>query len=289
MKHITIIALVALLTVSTYVAHAQKPCSDGGCTDTVLVSQRFNTPDCSGASTVVASTDYTQACIPGSDFNGNSTFLRRCSSAGYSEANYFHTTTCPQNPNAILRTAAVGVCMITGPSSSFISWCNQASISSNFKPAGLAINATRFEQTNSCNVTTGCTNGTGTLTTYSSDDCAAVNATIAGPPSLFVGASLRPGICYIGSFTARDLNVYATCRDGLYTATLSTGGCGPSSTTVTTVSFPTDTCFPFSSGWVKVTCPESTQAPSATGAPSAASALVAGPLAFILAAILFLI
>lgn len=293
MKHISIIVLVALWAVSGHIALAQV-CTDELCTSTVSVNQQFTTPNCTGESTVVRAFNYTQSCIFDYGTNFNSTYSQGCSSAGFFVRYHYRTNSCPQTPSPhLVRETAVGVCVATGASSSYINWCNQASISSNFKPVKLATNATAVARLLACNVTTGCTNGTGTLTAYTSSNCAAVNATEAYPPSLFVGGALRPGICYIGSYarkrsvsgsfldgafleaestfvTASDRNAFATCRDGFYTATLSTGGCGSSANKISTITVPTDTCFPYNGGWVKITC------------PSDASKLVAGPLVLIL-------
>lgn len=300
MKHIAIIALIALLAVSGHVALAQD-CTDGECTSTVAVEQRFTTPNCTGESTVRVAVNYTQSCELEVNNNYNVTFNRRCSSsAGYTEATNWRTNSCAHTPNGFIQGFAVGVCIATGASSSNILWCNQASISSKFKSVKLATEEPTFGRSTACNVTTGCTNGTGTVRAYSSSNCAAVNVTEAAPPSFFIDGLLLPDTCYKGSFTKKrsipgslfgferdstfateidesDRNYYATCRNGFYTITLSTGGCGSGSNKISSMVMPTDTCIPYSDFWVKISC------------PSAASNLVAGPLVLFLLAVIALV
>lgn len=290
MKSITIIALIASLALLAHVAIASD-CSEGECTSTVLVTQRFvNSADCTGNSTFSTGTNYTKTCALVENDGYNSTTSFSCSaSKGFAivttgDAN---SNSCAKTRKSILSTSPIGYCQRTGSTRSEITWCNMESASANFKPTKLAENVTLAPSYVECNTTTGCTNNTGTLRVYNSSECAAANETIVANPSGLFGVKLSVGVCYLSSgsskrsvlglnYASEDVdytqrNYIVSCSNGYYTLRSSTGGCGASANAVATLSFPTDTCFRYGDEqFLKITC------------PSAASALVAGPLALIM-------
>lgn len=320
MKRIAIVALIAFLAVAAHFADAQD-CTDELCTSTVGVTQDFASPDCSGNSTVSVSSfrNYTERCSVERGPSSNITTLRQCSAkTGFSITADYFSSSCSKNSKSVLQAETVGVCLQTAASTSQIVWCNKASISTKFRAAKLASNATTFGPVNACNMTTGCTNGTGTMWIYDAANCAAENLTQVAAASFLAGGSLLTDTCYIGSMSqkrsisdldlgalstselgaflfrqmrkdsmqgaaATDIdqskrNFYTTCRDGYYTLSTSTGGCGESSNKLSTVAIPLDNCYPlFTDTWFKITC------------PSAASTLTAGSLVFVLLFALLLV
>lgn len=297
MKLITTISVIAFLAVCSHLAHAQV-CTAELCPSTVSVYQYFSSADCSGSSSVEVAENYTKACSLEVTPDYNSSIARQCSTAGYVTTSNWYTNSCSKTSKSVVQSSAIGVCVANSDTSSSILWCNQASVSPNFKAVKLATNTTTFGPINPCNFTSGCANNTGTIRIYTSSGCDSV--TQAGPASFLVGGSLLVDTCYSGSLntkrssngffdqTASDSayathddadyrNYYTTCRDGFYTITYSTGGCGSSSNKLQTITFPTDTCFPLFGQWAKISC------------PSAASNLIAGPLVLILLAFIALV
>lgn len=282
MKSIVIFALIAALAVGFAAA---ADCDDGECTSTVAVQQSFASTDCSGNATIEINFNYT---IPCTIEDSNPTFpysrVLSCSAkSGLVSWDTLNSSSCAKGPTTIVTSSAVGTCIQNGHSS-YINWCNQASISSNFKPAKPFTNESIIAAFDGrpCNET-GCTGKTGTIRQYGSSDyqCKG-NASLVFPASVLANGYLDIDTCYTTNDTSlkrgvtSQVNMKVSCGNGRYTIVRSTNGCGSGSNFLSAQSYPADTCFPYE-GNLKITC------------PNAASALVAGPLVFILFAILLFI
>ena len=287
MKSIAVVALIAYLALSTHVALADD-CDNGECTSTVAVQQTFASPDCSGNATLSISNNYTNPCSVEAFFVNISTSTQCSAKAGLVSAVTVNTTSCSKVSTTYFSTAAVGVCIQHSSQSSYINWCNQASITNNFKAAKPITNETVFHPIGDtrCNAT-GCPN-TATLSIYEQGDKCQGNVSLRIPASVFVqNGYLDLDVCYTtnGTLGKRGLlsshyedgaeNVMITCSNGRFNIISSAGGCGSGSNYLGTVSYPTDTCI-LLEGYGKISC------------PSAASALIAGPFAFILLAAVLL-
>lgn len=293
MKQVLIVALIAFLAVSAHVVLADD-CDDGECTSTVSVTQYFETNNCSGNATLAIGTNYTTACQVYDDSNFNYSINFACSAkSGFSSATTNYATTCAKSSKTFNQNFAVGVCVKNGRSS-YINWCNQASISSNFKAVKNYTVEKLFQPAGPCNMTTGCPKDIGSIKLYANNTC---TGPITGlyPASAFADGLLVPGVCYTtnGSVEKRrdsesshfvneaatsefSTNRMVTCGNGQYRIINSVGGCGSSATFLSAQSFPTDTCVFIEGQWAVFSC------------PSAASALVAGPLVFLLLLVAFL-
>ena len=163
MKSIRIFALFAILALSAHLTVADD-CDDAECISTIAVTQRFNTADCTGNASLSMFYNYTKPCetIERAVFNQSS--LARCSSEALSIAITGGSTTCTTRAQTYTTTTGIGFCTQLGDSRSEIIWCNKASISTNFKPLKSATNeSVIMDISESCNMTTGCSDATGSL------------------------------------------------------------------------------------------------------------------------------
>ena len=286
MKSIAVVALIAFLALNAHVVLAAD-CDNGECTSTVAVQQFFATADCSGNYTLSILSNYTTRCVV-EQGSFNTSVISQCSAkAGLTIWRNVNSSACGKIAATIVANSAVGVCVKYSDQSSYINWCNQASISTNFKAVKAVANASVIGSFSGggCNMTTGCGNNTGSLSLYNDDSTCSGAPVIIYPPSILAGGILSLDTCYISSGADKrdsasskvvdQTNVMITCSGGRYSIISSAGGCGSGSNYIGTQSFPTDTCI-LLQGYGKITC------------PSAASALVAGPLAFIMFVVLFL-
>lgn len=278
MNSVLLVALLALLAVTAQYAHAQDLCTDETCTSTVTVTQRFTSTDCTGNFTLRVGSNYTVACEV--EVEGyNTTYARACSaSRGFTQLTVADaaSSSCGDKPTTTLVTA-MGYCRQTGPASSTVLWCNQDAISDTFKPAKLPLTAAVLPESYACNITTGCTDGTGTLRTFTDPTCSPSSATNARPASAFENAALVIDTCYVSNssitvdYDAR-YNLIATCNNGQFAITYSKGGCGASANPISTRSYPTDTCIRQDTNvWISFSCPASAPSPSDASALTIAS------------------
>ena len=275
MKSIYIVALIAVLALTANFALADV-CDDGSCTSTVALTQAFHTGDCSGNATLSIASNYTDSCEVADSSSYNVSFLVKCSSSGLISYTTPDNNVCSKTTaQTVSVTTGTGVCVQSGANTSSILWCNRASISNKFKAAKQTVNATLITQAlEACNITTGCSDATGSLRVYTAAGCKAENLSMIYPPSLFANYHLNLDTCYntnASSVFSRN-NLQATCSNGQYKILYTTGGCGSSSNTLAVQSFPVDTCIHYSTNlWVSISC------------RSAASTLVASaPLVFLL-------
>lgn len=286
MKLVAIVAVLALLAITALA----DVCSDGSCTSTVSVSQTFDSVDCSGEPTLALSTNYTDPCISDDDEGYNRTVTFKCSSnGGFSTILTPDTTSCSKNSKSSTTLQSVGVCTQIAAARSRILWCNQASISNNFKASKNATtDAAVTMAVFPCNITTGCTGRTGTLRTFNEPTCNVSMVNEVYPASALNTFAIDVDVCYAtnSSYLKRAVpwddrkNVIATCKNGQYVVSYLTGGCGASANHLYSIAYPTDTCIRYGyNTWISFTC------------PSAASNLVAGGslmIALLLIALLFI-
>lgn len=283
MRSIALVALIAFLAVSAHVVLAQD-CKSEKCTKTISVTQHFNNTNCQGNSTLKIEKNYTETCvIAGTGSNSLATSYECSPETGFLQMGAYGVDTC-SGTKAYKISESIGNCRQTSANTSQILWCNNGTITDRFIPVKAPTNAKILQVASTCNISTGCTGGTGTLASYSLAGCAQSSLVSMTPPSALYGINLPLYECFTTNATMTTnfdsrRNVMATCSGGNYKITYSTGGCGVSANVITSTSFPTDTCIQNGANqWIYITC------------PSAASTLVASaPLALIVFLVAFLL
>lgn len=261
MKSIAALILVVVLALSIQALAAD--CTAETCTSKILVTQSFDTPDCTGNYTLQPSTNYTETCqtySTGPEFNSSRAFT--CSAnAGFVTKTYVDSN-CASGDSPFLQQSAIGVCVRLSETSSASSWCNAQSVGTP-KPLKTALNVSILPQLNDfmCNTTTGCDKSYGTIYLYNAAGCNAANLQYAYPPLFALGSSLAPrlGTCYVNNATTDDyddrVNSIATCSNGQFVNKNFQNGCGSDAILVDSLALSTDRCYQSNSNqWFIIKC-----------------------------------